>query len=130
MTAQLEALVDSYYEDSIELYDGRFLCFKRLFDYRCTNRHAIEVSIEDIENQTITSISTYFDGRWVFSTPLHESMFWTYIKPNFDRVKAITTRMKEAGQSKDMFAYRIQLNKAAQSIASPISKLFEIFKGK
>ena len=130
MTAQLEELVDSYYEDSIELCDGRILCFKRQFDYRCTNRNAIEVSLEDIENQTVINISTYFDGRWIFSTPIHENMFWAQIKPNYSKVKEIIDRMKCACPSKDMLAYRMQVNRAAHSITGPIAKLFEIFKGR
>lgn len=130
MTAQLEELVDSYYEDSIELCDGRILCFKRLFDYRCTNRNAIEVSVEDLENQTTINISTYFDGRWVFSTPTHENMFWSYIKPNYSKVKEIIDRMKAACPSKDMLAYRMQINKATHSITGPLAKLLEIFKGR
>lgn len=130
MKTELEELIDSYYEDSIELYDGKLLCFKRLFDYRCTNRNAIEVSIEDIANQTTINISTYFDGRWVFSTPSHENMFWKYIKPNYNSVKSIIDRMKSSIPSKDLLSYRIQVNKAADSISKPLAKLIELFKGK
>jgi hypothetical protein len=57
-------------------------------------------------------------------------MFWAQIKPNYSRVKEIIDRMKCACPSKDMLAYRMQVNRAAHSITGPIAKLFEIFKGR
>jgi hypothetical protein len=122
--AKFEELLESYYEDTVELIDGKLLSFRRVFDYHCTNRTAIEVSIEDTENQTLTKISTYFDGKWVFSTPVHENLFWTHIKPNYEKVRAIINP-REISPISEPSPALVKFNAATRSFA----KIFEIFKG-
>ena len=128
MTTQLEKLLDSYYEDSIELADGKIMLFKKLFNYRVTDRSAIEISLEDLDNHIIIEIATYFDGKWIFSTPTHENMFWSIIKPNYSSIKTIFSRMYESTESRDIFAYRLRFKHAKHSAESQLAKLFQIFK--
>ena len=44
MTEEIEKLIDLHYADSIELPENRLLCFKRVPDYRRTDRQAVKVS--------------------------------------------------------------------------------------
>lgn len=130
MATRIEELLDSYYEDSIELKDGMFLFFKRNFDHRGTNRSAIDVSIEDVTNKVIIHISTYFDGKWIFATPTHENIFWEYVKPNRTQVKTIIDRMHIAPPNKEIFAYQLKIKHFTDSTTAQLGKLLEIFKGK
>jgi hypothetical protein len=130
MTSNLEELLDSYYEGTVELLDGRYLCFKRLFDYRCTNRPAIEVFIEDLTNRATISLSTYFDGKWIFSTPLNENAFWEHIRPHRTEVREILTRLSSAEPSREVLAYKLKFKFLTDSTSDSLFKLLHLFKGK
>jgi hypothetical protein len=128
MAPQLEKLLNSYYEDSIELADGQIMLFKKVFNYRGTDRPAIEIALEDLDNHIVIEISTYFDGKWIFSTPTHENMFWSIVKPNYGKIRSIITKMQEAPESRDMFAYQLRFKQARTSAENQLVKLLQIFK--
>ena len=128
MAPQLEKLLNSYYEDSIELADGRILLFKKIFNYRGTDRPAIEILLEDLDNRVVIEISTYFDGKWHFSTPTHENMFWSLVKPNYSSIRTIIDRMQEALESRDILAYQLRFKQARNSAEAQLGKLLQIFR--
>ncbi len=128
MTDQMEKLIEIYYEDSISLNDGKFLQFKRVPDYKCTERTAVNVSLEDRETQTIIDLGTHFDAKWIFSSPMNENLFWQAIKQNPTESKEIIKRLRQSLPGKELFAYQLQLKSISWRAAERMDKLVTIFK--
>jgi len=128
MTNQMEKLIDSYYEDSIEVLDRKLLCFKRLLDYRCTDRRAVNISIEDPETGTTIDLATYFDARWIFSSPMGERIFWQNVKYNSLEFKEVFNRMRESIPVKELQVYQINFRRMSNRTSSKLDKLTTIFK--
>jgi hypothetical protein len=129
MTEAMEKRIDSYYEDSIELADRKFLRFKRIVEYRCTNRRAVKIAIEDLETETTVDLATYFDAKWTFSSPMSESIFWRTVKENMAEFKEVFNRLRESvPSSKEFHMYQIRMGKFASRTSSSLDKLTTLFK--
>ncbi|NBU48420.1 MAG: hypothetical protein EBS34_13475 [Flavobacteriales bacterium] len=128
MTDEMEKIIDSYYEDSIELPENRLLCFKRISNYKCTDRRAVKVSIEDLETETKIDLGLYFDAKWKFSSPMNERTFWLHVKDSIDRFKEIFDRMREAVPIKEVHVYKIRFRQISDRVSSKMDKLTTIFK--
>jgi hypothetical protein len=129
MTDEMEKLIDSYYEDSIELSDDKLLCFQRISNYRCTDRRAVKVSIEDLETRTKIDLATYFDAKWIFCSPMHESMFWQQVKSNSPEFKEVFDRMRVNVPIKELHVYQIKFGQMSDRVSNRMDKLTTIFKG-
>lgn len=128
MTDNMEKLIDSYYEDSIELSDHKLLCFKRITDYKCTDRKAVKISVEDLETETTIDLATYFDAKWIFSSPMSESIFWQYAKEHRLQFKEVFSRMREKVPGKEFHMYKIRFNQLFGKSSTVHDTLTAIFK--
>jgi hypothetical protein len=124
MTDQIEQLIESYYEDSIELADNKLLCFKRIDNYRHTGRKSVDVSIEDLETGTQIGLATYFDAKWSFISPANEKLFWQTVKLHQLEVKDVFNRMRDRVPS----AYGVKIKSFSSMTSSKLNKLNTIFK--
>ena len=128
MTDEMEKLIEAYYEDFIELPDQKFLCFNRVVDYRRTERRAVKVFIEDLENEVTSDLGTYFDAKWSFTSPMSERLFWQSIKANSEKAKEIFYHMREPVPSKEIHVYKIKFKNMSSRATSKLDKLTMIFK--
>ena len=128
MTEEMEKLIDLYYEDSIDLPENRILCFKRISDYRRTERQAVKVSVEDLETETSIELGTYFDAVWKFSSPMNERIFWQHVKSHTSEFREIFDRLRMKVPGREFHAYKIQFSKFSSRSASNLDKLTTIFK--
>ena len=130
MTERMEKIIDSYHEGSIELADQKLLCFKRISDYKRTDRRAVKISVEDLETETTIELATYFDAKWPFSSPMSESIFWKYAKEHHVKFKEVFDRLRETvPSSKEIHAARLRFSKLSDNTSSQVDKLSTIFKG-
>jgi len=128
MEEEVEHLIDSYYEDSVEMKDEKFLIFKRISDYRRTERDAAVIYLEDRTLGTSVELGLYFDAEWKFITPMTEKLFWSSIKQYPDKVKEIFDRIRErAPQSKNRMVHQIYFSKLKSRIEGNIEKLSKVF---
>jgi hypothetical protein len=128
MTDQMERLIASYYEDSIELADGKLLIFRRIPNYRFTERTAVAVLLEDTETQTTIELGIHFDAKWTFSSPANERSFWQVIKQNSSDSRKIIKQMRLPIPGREVFAYQLQIKSMSGRVVSRIDKLTTIFK--
>lgn len=128
MTDEMERLIDSYYEDSIELSDHKILLFKRIQNYKCTDRLAVKVSIEDLETETTIELGIYFDAKWIFNLPMSERIFWYNAKIYWNKVKEVFNRMREPIPVKEVHVYKIRFRQASDRATSRLERLTSIFK--
>lgn len=124
MTEEMEKLIDLYYEDSIDLPENRLLYFKRISDYRRTERKAVKVSIEDLETETTIELGIYFDAVWKFSSPMNERTFWQNAKSHAEDFKEVFDRMRV----KVPKAHVIRFNMLTGRTSSQLDKLTILFK--
>ena len=124
MTEEIEKLIDLHYADSIELPENRLLCFKRVQYYRHTERQAVKVSIEDLENETSIELGIYFDAVWKFSSPMNERTFWQNAKSHAEEFKEVFDRMRV----KVPRAHAIRFNMLTGRTSSQLDKLTTLFK--
>jgi hypothetical protein len=131
MTEEMEKLIGVYYEDSIELPENRLLCFKRVLNYKFTDRHAVKVSIDDLETGSSIELGMYFDATWTFSSPMNERTFWQHVKSNIHSFREVFDRMRiKVPRIKEFHSYRIKFTQTACSVSSNLDKLTAIFKSK
>jgi hypothetical protein len=131
MTDEMEKLIESYYEDSIELPENRLLCFERVLNYKFTERHAVKVSIDDLETGSSIELGIYFDAVWNFSSPMNERTFWQHVKPNIPSFREVFDRMRiKVPRIKEFHSYRIKFRQATDQVSSNLDKLTTIFKSK
>jgi len=128
MTDEMEKLIDLYYEDSIELMDGRLLTFKRIPNHNCTYRRAVRVSLDDLETGTITDLGIYFDARWEFTSPMNERTFWLLAKSSQPQFMEIFDRMRMRIPGREFHAYRMRAKQISEYASSSIDRLTQIFK--
>jgi hypothetical protein len=128
MTEEMEKIIDSYYEDSIELTENRQLCFKRLLNYRRTERQAVKVSIDDLDNGTSIELGIYFDAVWKFSSPMNERTFWQQVKSNMLEFKEVFDRMRMKLPGREFHAYKIKFGQLSGRTSSKLDKLTTLFK--
>jgi hypothetical protein len=128
MTDEMEKLIDIYYEDSIELPDGRLLNFKRIPNHNCTYRRAVRVSLEDLETETTIELGTYFDARWEFTSPMNERIFWQYVKSHTEEFRDIFDRLRIKIPGKEFHAYKIKFQRFSDTASSGLDRLTQIFK--
>ena len=128
MTEEMEKLIDLYYEDSIDLPENRILCFKRLLDYRGTERQAVKVSVEDLETHTTIELGLYFDAKWIFSSSMNEIIFWQHAKSHTLEFREIFDRLRMKVPGKEFHACKIKFNKFFGKNSSSLNKLTTIFK--
>lgn len=128
MTDEMEKLINLYYEDSIELMDGRSLRFKRIPNHNCTYRRAVKVSLDDLETDTITDLGTYFDARWDFTSPMNERTFWLLAKSSQHQFKEIFDRMRMRIPGREFHAYQVRAKQISDYASSSIDRLTKIFK--
>ena len=128
MTDEMEKLIDLYYEDSIELPENRLLCFKRVSNYKCTERQAVKVSIEDLETETSIELGIYFDAVWKFSSPMNERTFWQHVKSNIENFREVFDRMRMKVPGREVHAYKIKFRQLTGRTSSKMDKLTKIFK--
>jgi hypothetical protein len=124
----MEKIIDSYYEDSIELTENRQLCFKRLLNYRRTERQAVKVSIDDLDNGTSIELGIYFDAVWKFSSPMNERTFWQQVKSNMLEFKEVFDRMRMKLPGREFHAYKIKFGQLSGRTSSKLDKLTTLFK--
>lgn len=130
MENEMEVMLDSYYEDSVELKDNKFLIFKRVNDYRQTDRKAAMVYLEDRTLGTMIELGTYFDASWRFLTPITEKLFWSTVKSYQDETKEVFNRIRcRIPESRDLFMYRLHFSKFRTNTAETIDRLKKIFHG-
>jgi len=130
MENEMEQMLDSYYEDSVELRDNKFLIFKRVNDYRQSDRMAAMVYLEDRTLGTMIELGTYFDASWRFLTPMTEKLFWSNVKSYQDETKDVFNRIRcRIPDSRDLFMYRLHFSKFRTSTAETIDRLKKIFHG-
>lgn len=129
MTDEMEKLIEPYYEDSIELSDRKLLSLKRVTNYKCTDRRAVKVLLEDLENETTVELVTYFDAKWIFSSPMNERVFWQHVKQNQEQFIEVFNRMRVPVPSQSLHAYKLSFAKSTHLASSKISKLTAIFRG-
>jgi hypothetical protein len=94
MNETVEKLIDSYYEDSLELPDNKLLTIKRELNHRSSGRQAIHILLDDLDTGTKIDLGTYFDARWKFSLPMNERIFWKYVKSNWNNFKSLFNKMR------------------------------------
>ena len=130
MTDEMEKLIDLYYEDSIELPENRLLNFKRVLNYKFTDRQAVKISIEDPETGSNIELGTYFDAAWKFSSPMNERIFWQHSKLNVLAFKEVFDRMRMRIPGKEFHAYRLKFRQLSDHATSGLDKLTTLFKSK
>lgn len=128
MTDEMEKLIDIYYEDSIELPDGKLLNFKRITNHNCTYRRAVRVALDDLETDTTIELGTYFDARWEFTSPMNERIFWQHVKQNDTEFIEIFNRMRMKVPAKEFHAYKIRFQQISENASLGLEKLTQIFK--
>ena len=128
MTEEMEKLIDLYQEDSIDLPENRVLCFKRIVDYRRTERQAVKVSVEDLETETSIELGTYFDAVWKFSSPMNERTFWQHVKSHTLEFREIFDRLRMKVPGREFHAYKIRFSQFSSRSSSKLDKLTTIFK--
>jgi hypothetical protein len=128
MTEEMEKLIDLYYEDSIELTENRQLCFKRISEYRRTERQAVKVSIDDLDNGTSIELGIYFDAVWKFSSPMNERTFWQQVKSYTPEFREIFDRLRMKVPGREFHAYKIRFGQFSGRSSSHVDKLTTIFK--
>ena len=128
MTDEMEKLIDLYYEDSIELPENRLLCFKRVSNYKCTERQSVKVSIDDLETGTSIELGIYFDAVWKFSSPMNERTFWQHVKSNTENFREVFDRMRMKVPGREFHAYKIKFRQLTDRTSSKMDKLTTIFK--
>ncbi|CAB4159495.1 hypothetical protein UFOVP699_231 [uncultured Caudovirales phage] len=106
MTQKTEELIDSYYSDSIELEDLKFLNFKRASNYRGTDRTAIIIYHEDRVLGITIELGVYLSPIWKFTSPMNERLFWKNAKANRGRVQEILNRFRSKVPSNLSFAFQ------------------------
>jgi hypothetical protein len=130
MESEIDQVIDSYYEDSVEMKDNKFLIFKRVCDYRNTNRRAAIAYLEDRTLGTTVELGTYFDASWRFVTPITENLFWSTVKEYQEETKDVFKRIRShIPGSKEIMAYQIQFSKLRVATGETLTKLRSIFKG-
>lgn len=128
MTQKVENLVDSYYSDSIELEDSKLLIADRVREFRGTKYDAVSIRLEDADAGTSIYLAEYFCGKWKFSTPRAESIFWSTVKPNYQEFKKIFSKLRSSVPNATGLEYRVranQLKKMAQ-FKSPMTVLTDL----
>lgn len=130
MENEMELMIDSYYEDSVELKDNKFLIFKRVNDYRQTDRKAAMAYLEDRTLGTMIELGTYFDASWRFLTPMTERLFWSTVKSHREETKDVFNRIRsKVPESKDILMYRLHFSKFKSNTLETIDRLKRIFHG-
>lgn len=128
MENEMNQIIDSYYEDSVELKDNKFLIFKRICDYRNTNRKAAIAYLEDRTLGTTIELGTYFDASWRFLTPITENLFWSTVKGYSEETKEVFKRIRShVPASRDIMAYKYQFSKLKIGADETLTKLKSIF---
>lgn len=94
MTQKTEDLLESYYSDSIELADLKFLNFMRDPNYRGTDRSAIIVYHEDRVLGITIELGVYLSPTWKFTSPMNERLFWKNVKENKAKVSDILSKFR------------------------------------
>ena len=128
MTDEMEKMIEIYYEDSIELPENHLLTVKRISNHRYTDRQAIRVSLEDLENEKVVDLGLYFDARWSFSSPMNEKVFWQQVKENSQVFTEIFNRLRSSVPGREALAYRVKAKSISTSISQNIQKLTKIFR--
>jgi hypothetical protein len=130
MEDELDQMIDSYYEDSVELKDNKFLIFKRVNDYRQTDRKAAMVYLEDRTLGTVIELGTYFDASWRFLTPITEKLFWSTVKAYQKESKEIFNKIRSnVPPSRNLLVYQIQFSRLKKGSSETLNKLRSIFRG-
>ncbi len=128
MNKETEELIESYYEDSIELADRKLLIFKRISNYRSTGKNAVRVLLEDLETGTSIDLALYFDAVWKFTSPMGERIFWQTAKIKNESFKELFNRFRLPVQAREIHAYRIMIKKFSNTTSNQFNKLLNIFK--
>lgn len=128
MENAIDQLIDSHYEDSIELKDNKFLIFKRITDYRQTDRSAATVYLEDRTLGTMIELGTYFDASWKFLSPITSNLFWVTVKSYQKETKEIFDRVRSRiPGSRDIFAYKFNFLKLKDRATDTLERLKKFF---
>ena len=125
-----EEVLDSYYEDAVELKDNKLLIFKRVVDYRRTDRTAAIVYLEDQTLGTTIELGTYIDAEWKFITPITENLFWSTVKSYQKESQEVFTRIRSrVPSSKDLHMYKVNFQRLSEKANETITRLKSIFYG-
>lgn len=85
--------VERFFVASIRLEDDKVLKFTRETNYKGLGMQAIHVNLIDTFESTNTLIGTFFAGKWTFTTPYHECIFWSLAKEHRPAVKRNIKRL-------------------------------------
>ncbi len=129
MTDEFEEYIDSHFEGELELEDNKFLMFRKISEHRGTDRHAVEVFLDDRTLGTTIKFATYFDAAWKFTSPMNENLFWKCMKSKREEMKEVFARVNSRVTSKDVMAVHVKLGRFKTIAGSKLTSLKRIFKG-
>jgi hypothetical protein len=129
MSEELEQYIDSHFEGELELEDNKFLMFRKISEHRGTDRHAVEVFLDDRTLGTTIKFATYFDAAWKFTSPMNENLFWKCMKSKREEMKEVFSRVNSRMSSKEAVAVRVRISRFRTSASSKIAELKKIFTG-